>query len=154
MLNSSATVQPITKGNVTLYSSEAPFKVLSSHIELRVYWICAWNKHVSCIRKNKKLHSISSVLYEWYKCWLKKSEISIIIKTVWHQNDKLNEKTTQWNMLMIIIYYTNIKGKLHPNQIWACFVRCLKIINTFFGNIICILKQIVWETKKMTLQFH
>ena len=24
------------------------------------------------------------------------------------------------------------KGELHPKQKWACFVRYLKIINTFF----------------------
>ena len=32
----------------------------------------------------------------------------------------------------------NIKGVLHPNQKLARFVFCLKIINTFIKNTICI----------------
>ena len=28
----------------------------------------------------------------------------------------------------------DLKGELHPNQKWACFVFCLKTINTFLKN--------------------
>ena len=44
-------------------------------------------------------------------------------------------------------------GNCTPNQNWACFVRYLKIINTFLKDNM-ILKQIVWETKKMSFQFQ
>ena len=44
---------------------------------------------------------------------------------------------------------TTLTGNCTPNKKSACscFVLYLKIINTFFKNNICILKQIVQETK-------
>ena len=42
-----------------------------------------------------------------------------------------------------------LMGYCTPNQkLVACFVLCLKIINTFLKNNICILKQIVQATHK------
>ena len=43
-----------------------------------------------------------------------------------------------------------VKGNctLNQNSNWACFVYYLKIMNTVMKNIMSILKQIVWETKK------
>ena len=42
-------------------------------------------------------------------------------------------------------------AELRPNRNQACFVRYLKLSTLFF---LIILKQIVWETKKMTLKRH
>ena len=37
----------------------------------------------------------------------------------------------------------SLRGNCTPNQIWACFMHCLKIVNTFLKNNVWILKQIL-----------
>ena len=40
-----------------------------------------------------------------------------------------------------VSFRKSIKGEMHPNQNWACYVRYLKIINTFLK---CIM-QVSWS---------
>ena len=46
-----------------------------------------------------------------------------------------------------------LRGNCTPNQILACFVFYLKIINTFSKNDICILQQIVQEIEQWNWNF-
>ena len=41
--------------------------------------------------------------------------------------------------------------ELHQTKNWACFEHYLKIVN-YFENDLIILKQIVWESLKMTFK--
>ena len=47
-----------------------------------------------------------------------------------------------------------LRGYCTPNQLLACFVVYLKIINTLLKNNRCILKQIVHETQKWHWNFN
>ena len=51
------------------------------------------------------------------------------------------------------IIFMHLRGNCTPNQKLVCFVLCLKIINTFLENNICILTQIVQGTQKWHWNF-